>query len=79
MNERLSPGFPPTRHSAVEAVRAGDAAARERGLQAIASAYWRPVYTYLRLHWRRPHEEAAQTEPVRMPAARKMFPTIMYQ
>jgi RNA polymerase sigma factor (sigma-70 family) len=52
-------GFPPTRHSALAAVRSGDAAERARGLSALSSAYWRPVYGYLRLRWRKPHEEAA--------------------
>src|SRR5438128_11279475 len=33
--------------------------ARRRALSALATAYWRPVYGYLRLHWRKPHDEAA--------------------
>jgi RNA polymerase sigma factor (sigma-70 family) len=52
-------GFPPTRQSALAAARSGDAAERARGLQALFSVYWRPVYSYLRLRWRKPHEEAA--------------------
>jgi RNA polymerase sigma factor (sigma-70 family) len=52
-------GFPPTRHSAIAAVRSGDVAERARGLATLASVYWRPVYSYLRLRWNRPHEEAA--------------------
>jgi len=51
--------FPLTRRSAVEAARSGDAAERARGLQTVAAAYWRPVYSYLRLHWKKSHEEAA--------------------
>ena len=51
--------FPPTRHSALAAVRSGDAAERARGLAALSSVYWRPVYSYVRLRWRKPHEEAA--------------------
>src|SRR5256885_5955 len=52
-------GFPPTRNSAVAAVRNGDARERARGLDELAAGYWRPVYSYLRLRWPRPHEEAA--------------------
>jgi RNA polymerase sigma factor (sigma-70 family) len=59
MDEQLVRGFPPTRHSAVALVRSGDPAARARGLKTLSSVYWRPVYSYLRLRWHRPHEEAA--------------------
>src|SRR5438067_6023195 len=55
----LMRGFPPTRHSALSAVRSADSAERARGLAALSSVYWRPVYSYLRLRWRRPHDEAA--------------------
>jgi len=51
--------FPPTRHSAVAAVRSADTAERARGLAILSAVYWRPVYTYLRLRWHKPHEEAA--------------------
>ncbi len=51
--------FPVTRRSAVEAARSGDAVERARGLNTVAQAYWRPVYSYLRLHWRKSHDEAA--------------------
>ena len=58
-DERLARGFPATRHSALAAIRGGDEEQRRRGLSALAEAYWRPVYGYLRLHWRRPHDDAA--------------------
>ena len=51
--------FPPTRHSAVAAVRSADTAERARGLAILSAVYWRPVYTYLRLRWHKPREEAA--------------------
>jgi len=59
-DERLARGFPPTRHSALAAIRGGSEEDRRRALDAVAEAYWRPVYGYLRLHWRKPHEEAAE-------------------
>lgn len=58
-DERIARGFPPTRHSALAAIRCGSEEDRRRALAAVAQAYWRPVYGYLRLHWRKPHEEAA--------------------
>lgn len=36
-----------------------EASERARGLGALAAAYWKPVYTYLRLRWNRTHEDAA--------------------
>lgn len=50
--------FPTTRWSAVVAARSDDHAERERALGAILAAYWKPVYKYLRLRWRRSNEEA---------------------
>src|SRR5438132_11589538 len=59
MDDAMVRAFPPTRHSAVAAVRSADAAERARGLAILSAVYWRPVYTYLRLRWHKPHEEAA--------------------
>jgi RNA polymerase sigma factor (sigma-70 family) len=50
--------FPLTRHSILEAVRGTDDAARRRAFEALASAYWKPVYKYLRLRWRQPAPDA---------------------
>jgi len=50
--------FPPTRRSVIEAVGSIDAEERERGLEALCAAYWRPIYKYIRLRWNRPAEEA---------------------
>jgi RNA polymerase sigma factor (sigma-70 family) len=52
--------FPTTRHSAIVALRSGDAAARSRSLDRLVMTYWRPVYTYLRLRWRRTAHEAEE-------------------
>ncbi len=51
-------GFPTTRRSALVAARSADDAERRRGYAAIVATYWRPAYTYVRLHWRQPEEEA---------------------
>jgi len=59
--EEVQPGgdrFPPTRRSVVEAVRSIDAEERERALQALCAAYWKPVYKYVRLRWNRPADQA---------------------
>lgn len=50
--------FPPTRRSVIEAVRSIDAEERERALDTLCEAYWKPVYKYVRFGWNRPTEEA---------------------
>ena len=59
--EELQPGgdrFPPTRRSVIEGVGSSDAEERERALESLCAAYWRPIYKYIRLRWNRPAEEA---------------------
>lgn len=51
--------FPDTRGSLVAAIRSPDEATRDRALSTLAEAYWKPIYTYVRLHFRRSHDEAA--------------------
>jgi RNA polymerase sigma factor (sigma-70 family) len=46
--------FPATRWSVVEAARSREPAQRERALETLFAAYWRPVYKYVRLRWNRP-------------------------
>jgi RNA polymerase sigma factor (sigma-70 family) len=50
--------FPPTRRSVLEAVRSIDIEEQEHALEVLCAAYWRPVYKYIRLRWKRPAEEA---------------------
>src|ERR1700726_589248 len=50
--------FPLTRWSVVEAVRSDDSSERERALETLFAAYWKPVYKYVRLRWNRPTEDA---------------------
>jgi RNA polymerase sigma factor (sigma-70 family) len=50
--------FPPTRRSVIEAVRSIDAEERERALEVLCAAYWKPVYKYVRWRWNRPADLA---------------------
>ena len=50
--------FPETRRSAVIDFNSGDPARRECAAEALISAYWKPVYKYIRVRWRRSNEDA---------------------
>jgi RNA polymerase sigma factor (sigma-70 family) len=50
--------FPVTRWSVVEAARSVEPAERERALEILFGAYWRPIYKYARLRWHRPPADA---------------------
>jgi RNA polymerase sigma factor (sigma-70 family) len=50
--------FPPTRRSVIEAAQSIDAEERERAMEALCAAYWRPVYKYIRLRWSKPSPDA---------------------
>src|SRR3979411_1351693 len=50
--------FPLTRRSVIEAARSIDAEERERALEALCAAYWKPIYKYVRWRWNRPAEAA---------------------
>jgi RNA polymerase sigma factor (sigma-70 family) len=49
--------FPSTRLSLLEAASAGDALPND-ALDQVAALYWKPIYKYLRLKWRKSNEEA---------------------
>lgn len=49
--------FPETRRSVVAAL-GGSPSEAGRAWELLARAYWRPVYSYLRLRWRADHEDA---------------------
>ena len=51
-------GFPATRHSVVRDLGSADPQARAAAYDSLARTYWRPVYTYIRLRWRRDPDEA---------------------
>jgi RNA polymerase sigma factor (sigma-70 family) len=50
--------FPTTRHSVVRDLGSADPQARAAAYDALARSYWRPVYTYIRLRWRRDPADA---------------------
>ncbi|HXE89797.1 MAG TPA: sigma-70 family RNA polymerase sigma factor [Terriglobales bacterium] len=50
--------FPQTRWSAIEAARSDDPAERQRALETLIAAYWKPVYKYIRVQWNRSNEDA---------------------
>jgi RNA polymerase sigma factor (sigma-70 family) len=50
--------FPETRRSAVIDFTSGDPSVRERAAEALISAYWKPVYKYIRVRWGRSNEDA---------------------
>jgi RNA polymerase sigma factor (sigma-70 family) len=51
--------FPATRHSIVAAIRSDGAETRRAAFDALASAYWKPVFKYIRLKWHASSEDAA--------------------
>src|SRR5690349_7959391 len=50
--------FPATRRSVLERIQTGDDDLRRAAFGDLASAYWKPSYHYLRLHWRLTPEAA---------------------
>jgi DNA-directed RNA polymerase specialized sigma24 family protein len=50
--------FPATRRSAVLSVGSDDPAVRARSFELLVRAYWKPVYSHVRLRWNRPAETA---------------------
>jgi RNA polymerase sigma factor (sigma-70 family) len=50
--------FPATRCSVLRAVTSPDAIVRRQAQETLVSAYWKPVYKYLRMHWQLANEDA---------------------
>src|SRR5262245_1850420 len=50
--------FPATRHSVVRDLGSVDPDARAAAYDGLVRSYWRPVYLYIRLRWRRGAEDA---------------------
>jgi len=52
-------GFPVTRHSVVLSLASEQPDVRRAAFDALATAYWKPVFKYVRLKWRATPDEAA--------------------
>jgi RNA polymerase sigma factor (sigma-70 family) len=50
--------FPPTQWSVIVAARSPDSGERQRALETLLAAYWKPVFKYARLRWNRGFEDA---------------------
>lgn len=50
--------FPTTRRSVVLALSSADAAERTRAYDTLVACYWKPLYKYARVAWRRTREDA---------------------
>ncbi len=55
-------GFPPTEWRVVMTARAGETADGQAALGSLCSAYWRPLYTYIRRQGAAPHEAEDLTQ-----------------
>jgi RNA polymerase sigma factor (sigma-70 family) len=54
----MSP-FPVTRHSIVAAIRSGQPEVRRSAFDTLVTAYWKPVFKYVRLKWHQSPDDAA--------------------
>ena len=50
--------FPSTRWSLIEGTRSAHVEERQRALDLLIGVYWKPVYKYIRLHWKKDNEAA---------------------
>jgi RNA polymerase sigma factor (sigma-70 family) len=50
--------FPPTRHSAVREATSADVEVRKQAFHDLVTAYWKPVYKYVRVKWNASNEDA---------------------
>jgi len=51
-------GFPSTRQSLLVSATGAERGVRREAFGAIAAAYWKPVYKYIRLRWRKSNDES---------------------
>lgn len=57
-NLRGQGNFPATRWSVILAARSAEPEERQRALEVLIAAYWKPVYKYIRLRWNKDNEQA---------------------
>ncbi len=57
-NPRGQGQFPVTRWSLIVATRSAEPEERQRALEILVAAYWKPVYKYIRLRWDKDNEQA---------------------
>jgi len=57
--KKMVAGFPVTRHSVVRSLASECPDVRRAAFGALADAYWKPVFKYVRLKWNADSEEAA--------------------
>ncbi|MCI0602530.1 sigma-70 family RNA polymerase sigma factor [bacterium] len=50
--------FPTTRYSAIASLRKSDASEKHQAWESVVRMYWKPVYKYLRIKWRKSSEDA---------------------
>jgi RNA polymerase sigma factor (sigma-70 family) len=50
--------FPTTRYSAVATLREGSALEKQEAWESVVRMYWKPVYKYLRIKWRKSNADA---------------------
>ena len=50
--------FPATRWSLIVASQSAVPEERQRALEVLTAAYWKPVYKYIRLRWDKDNEQA---------------------
>src|SRR5262249_29301350 len=66
--------FPATRHSVLAAIRSDDGDVRRAAFDALITAYWKPVFKYVRLKWNaRPDDAADLTQAFFLRAYEKEF------
>lgn len=51
-------GFPGTRSTVIDGLKSEDLEVRQLAWDLLASLYWKPIYTYVRLKWNRSEEDA---------------------